>query len=556
MGIMIQPTKNRFGVYLVRKAVPKHLQGILNKREIKFTLDTKDVKEARERAPAKIIQIDMMLRLAEKQLAAEESLTDADIELIAGVWTSKMMQNDELICERYLVEVQHGNKVGLDHSPENELIHDWLEDRERKPGYKSQIWQEERDVSICNLMAAELDEALEYTPVVLTPAWRNRLAWRLAERRNDLTNAYLLNIRPRHHVRSKGLNALPEAAEPRNTFIQLFEAYKEFKCPSDAATIDKKALAHVKEYAAAANRFVEINGNLAIDDITDDHIVKFRDTMAKYPKNLTKKEKALSLAQKLSLQNKDHLTPDRVRNMVNHLSSFFEHAIYVNWLKHNVVRDVRKPSRTARDSSDKPFTQQELTSTFSSPVFTGRKEPYEAMDYWIPIILYYTGCRVEEIAQLHRRDIQQRDGVLCMKLQENETQSIKTGKTRYVPVPLHVTELGFTDFVSRRSAFLFSDQALTEKKYSTNFRKRFARYIRNNGVDRDEISPTHSFRHTFITNCRRAGIAMDIRDSITGHVDPKQNESDNYGDKPVETKLEAIESLPRLNLRRIKDWSR
>ena len=63
------------------------------------------------------------------------------------------------------------------------------------------------------------------------------------------------------------------------------------------------------------------------------------------------------------------------------------------------------------------------------------------MDYWIPIILYYTGCRVEEIAQLHKRDIQQRDGVLCMKLQENETQSIKTGKTRYVPVPLHAKNL-------------------------------------------------------------------------------------------------------------------
>jgi hypothetical protein len=30
----------------------------------------------------------MMLRLAEKQLEAEESLTDADIEMIAGVWAS------------------------------------------------------------------------------------------------------------------------------------------------------------------------------------------------------------------------------------------------------------------------------------------------------------------------------------------------------------------------------------------------------------------------------------------------------------------------------------
>ena len=555
MGIMIQPTKNRFGVYIIRKAVPKHLQDFLNKREIKLTLDTKDVKEARERAPAKIIQIDMTLRLAEKQLAAEHSLTDTDIELIAGVWASKMMQNDELIRERYLVEDVLNGKTGLFHSPENELIHDWLEDRERKPRYKLQTWQEERDVSICKLMDVELDEALEYTPVVLTPTWRNRLAWRLAERRNDLTNAYLLNIRPRHHARSKGLDALPEATESRNTFVQLFEAYKEFKCPSDAATIDKKALAHVKEYAAAADRFVEINGNLAINDITVDHIVKFRDTMAKYPKNLTKKEKALSLAQKQALQNKDQLTPDRVRNMLNHLSSFFEHAVYVNWLKHNVVRDVRKPSRTARDSSDKPFTRQELARVFSGQVFTGQEEPYEAMDYWIPIILYYTGCRVEEISQLHKRDIQQRDGVLCMKLQENETQSIKTGKTRYVPVPLHVIELGFTDFINSRSAFLFSDKALAEKKYSTNFRKRFGRYIRNNGIERDEISPTHSFRHTFVTNCRRNGVAMDIRDSITGHIDSSRNESENYGDKPVETKLEAIETIPRLDLRRIKDWS-
>ncbi|ANR80079.1 hypothetical protein BBB57_18565 [Kosakonia sacchari] len=123
MSIMIQPTKNRFGVYLVRKAVPKHLQNILNKREIKFTLDTKDVNEAKLRAPAKIIQIDLMLRQAEKQLEAEQALTDADIELIAGVWVSKTMQNDELIRERYIVEEQLDGKTGLVHSPENEIIH-------------------------------------------------------------------------------------------------------------------------------------------------------------------------------------------------------------------------------------------------------------------------------------------------------------------------------------------------------------------------------------------------------------------------------------------------
>lgn len=54
------------------------------------------------------------------------------------------------------------------HSLENDIIHDWLEDRERKPRYKSETWQAERDESISKLMALELDEALEYTPIVLT----------------------------------------------------------------------------------------------------------------------------------------------------------------------------------------------------------------------------------------------------------------------------------------------------------------------------------------------------------------------------------------------------
>lgn len=49
---------------------------------------------------------------------------------------------------------------------------------------------------------------------------------------------------------------------------------------------------------------------------------------------------------------------------------------------------------------------------------------------------------------------------------------------------------------------------------------------------------------------------MDIRDSITDHIDPNRSESENYGDKPVETKLEAIHTITRLNLRQIKDWSR
>lgn len=279
MGIMIQPTKNRFGVYLVRKAVPKYLQGILNKREIKFTLDTKDVREARERAPAKIIQIDMLLRLAEKQLEAEESLTDADIKMITDVWASRTMQNDELIRERYLVEDVLDGNTGLFHSPENDLIHDWLEDRERKPRFKSPTWQEERDVSICKLMAIELDEALEYTPLLLPPLWRNRLAWRLAERRSELTNIYLLNLRPKLYARSKELDSLPEEKPKNLTFADLFERYKEHVRHHEPLRAESRIIA----YTTSANRFIEFIGKKAVEDITSPDLADFRNLIEKLP---------------------------------------------------------------------------------------------------------------------------------------------------------------------------------------------------------------------------------------------------------------------------------
>lgn len=80
--------------------------------------------------------------------------------MIASVWASCIKRNDELIWERYLVEDVLGGKTEMFHSPENNIIHDWLEDRERKQRYKSETWQAERDESISKLMALGLDEAL------------------------------------------------------------------------------------------------------------------------------------------------------------------------------------------------------------------------------------------------------------------------------------------------------------------------------------------------------------------------------------------------------------
>lgn len=548
MGIMIQPTKNRFGVYLVRKAVPKRLQGILNKREIKFTLDTKDVREARERAPAKIIQIDMMLRLAEKQLEAEESLTDADIEMIAGVWASRTMQNDELIRDRYLVEDVLDGKTGMFHSPENDIIHDWLEDRERKPRYKSETWQAERDESICKLMVVELDEALEYTPLVLTPAWRIRLAWRLAERRSDITNAYLLNLRPQRYARSKGLDVLPAERPETLTFADLFERYKDHVMRHEPLRAESRIIA----YTTSANRFIEFIGQKAVEDITVTDLADFRNLLEKLPSRPSKAVRLLPLHKQVDAEG-EKISPVRVENILKELSSVFRVAIEDGKLTENPLGKLKKRKVVAGPTVVRSFSRDEISRIFSLPVFHGEETPYGAMAYWIPIILYYCGARVEEIAQLRKGDIVEVDGTPCFRLTMGEGQSIKMGNTRQFPIHSHLIELGFLDFVQSSTNQLFADKSEVNRKYSYNYGRWWGNYIREHGLTRQGIKPTHSFRHTLVTLCRDLNIREEIQDSILGH---NENSSDRakashgYGETSVQAQRSVIEQIPRLNLQR------
>lgn len=553
MGIMIQPTKNRFGVYHVRKAVPKHLIVILGKREIKFTLDTKDVKEARERAPGKIIQIDLMLRLAEKQLAAEQTLTDADIELIAGVWASKTMQQDELIRERYIAEDELDGKTGLFHSSENDIIHTYLEDRERKPRFKSQTWQEERDVAICKLLAVELDEALEYTPVTLTPLWRNRLAWRLAERRSELTNTYLLSLQSRSYARKKGLDSLPVEKTKSLTFADLWKRYKEHVRHHEPLRAEKR----IDAYMTSANRFIEFVGQKAIEDISVADLANFRNLLEKLPSRPSKAVRLLPLQKQVEAEG-EKISQVRVENILKELSSVFRVAVEDGRLIENPLSKLKKRKTVSMPTVVRSFSHDEIRQIFFLPVFQGEETKHGVMAYWIPIILYYTGARVEEIAQLRKGDIVEVDGTPCFRLSMGEGQSIKTGNTRQFPIHSHLLELGFLDFVQSKTYQLFTEKSEVNGSYSYNYGRWWGNYIREHGLTREGIKPTHSFRHTLVTLCRDLGIREEIQDSILGHNDnspTREKASHGYGEKTVEAQRNVIEQIPRLDLvRREKDF--
>ncbi|WP_337265202.1 DUF6538 domain-containing protein [Serratia sp. MMO-151] len=104
MGIMIKPTKDRNGTYNIRKAVPQELRPAIGKGEIKRSLETKDLEQAKLKAPAALAEINAIIQNAR----AERTVTQDDTEVIASVWMTRILQQPELIKARYVQKYDEG----------------------------------------------------------------------------------------------------------------------------------------------------------------------------------------------------------------------------------------------------------------------------------------------------------------------------------------------------------------------------------------------------------------------------------------------------------------
>lgn len=534
-------------------AVPAELKSTLGKGEIKRSLKTKELAEAKLRAPAVTALMQAEIEYARKILNAELSVTDDDIERIASVWLTFILSKPELVKERYLSDYPYG----LDLTLESRTIVEYLRQENNVSasydapdisvmlGYSypyPSINSEQRDIEILQLVKNELAEALELFPAQLTPRWRIKLAWRLADYRDQAARMQAEGIVPEYKA-----TEIQEETKASISFSELFDEYQEQIRRDEPNRAENR----IKEYTPAANRFSEFIGLKLIDEISKEDILKFRSLMEKQPLRPTKATKKLTLQQQAELTG-DKLSPQRVRNLLMALSAIFRVAVENGLLQANPISEIPKKKRQ-RSNNHYAFSENEVTTIFNLPLFAGEESPHGAMAYWVPIILYYTGARVEEICQLYKQNIINDNGIPCIQVEMGENQSVKTGNSRTIPLHDHLIELGFMDYVNSRENYLFSGQRNSAGKYSYNFIRWFGQYIRKHGVDNPDIKPTHSFRHTFITYCRDRGEREDIQNSVTGHAQGTVGRG--YGTYTTPMKKELIDRTPKLNLSPLNIWN-
>lgn len=223
-------------------------------------------------------------------------------------------------------------------------------------------------------------------------------------------------------------------------------------------------------------------------------------------------------------------------------SGLFQYAIDAEYaITKNHARGMK--SGLQKDSVQKSaYSSDELKLIFEGQEYA-KRTANDPAKFWIPLLLLYSGARLNEMCQLLCEDIVIDDGVYCIRISDDATarQRVKNDASkRLVPVHSKIIDLGFLEFVeSRRKAgggklFVSLDDGKSAKhqKYLGNWWNRFLVVV---GVKRRGLD-AHSFRHTAVKVWKNAGVDVTYAAAICGHSYDEGFKSaatyDLYGGKP------------------------
>lgn len=555
MTYLIRPTGSKN--YHFRRGVPDALRAAVGSlkgkpgpiTEIKESLRTPDLAEAKRRAHRKALEIDALFKQAAgmSQVEVRAELSDLEISKLADLWKHDVLEEDEevrrdgdgsdavyaavkaqLVAEGAEATHHHPDEIALPHGLSNRVF--------AKQGEALAIVTPAHREALARgrteLVEFEVEDLLERNGLRVSndsPSFR-KLAFAVLKAQVEVDGLIAQRQAgeaidtPPAPVISRTVPVA--AARSSDTLQAAYDDWKDKKQPPK-----KTAL----EFATAVRRFSELHGAVRIGSITRQMVIAFRDEVARLLAAPTHEQRAMPLAQQVEdatrYPDKPRLAPASVAKQVGAIKAVLQLACDDHRIPSNPAQGVKihKPNRTkiARRS----YNQDDLSAIAAFPIYRERDRPIGGKGeaaFWLPILCLYTGARQTEMGQLLVTDVREEGGVRFFDIRAREgdevDQEVKTlGSNRRVPVHPEIIRLGFLDYLEARKAaggaMLFPDLKAREStnQLLASWSQWWGRYAREHGVpDRDKSF--HSFRHTFKAACRRAAIDVEIHDALTGHA--------------------------------------
>jgi integrase len=461
-------------VYYFRRIIPTDLQDHYGKKEVSYSLRTKDLAEAKILRDTELVQTH-----------AQDAAIRAEREAKA------QPKREPVLLREYVLDPDTRDSL-----PSGDTI---LFDP-NSPGEHVEV-----------LLAGEPVALLAERPAILRtgdPLSENYRR-QIKEARKFKTGLQLARAVRRDQPASAQVVPLPSSAPAKSTggseehLAGLVQAWAKERKPQQDSIDTMERVVGV---------FYEHVGRIPYRSLTRAHIIQFKDKM---------------LQAGFTDANADkHLT---------NIGTLLNYAAANDKIAANPAKGIKVGARKNAKGARLPFDLTALQAIFSSPVYASGYRPEEtnwdtAAAYWFPLLSLFTGARLEEMAQLAPEDVYEetyfddderpRTAWVIRFTDDGEDQGVKTsGSVRRVPVHSVLIERGFIEFAQGRKGGkrIFAMTPDPRGREGANWGKWFGKYLRGACNVANPKMTFHSFRHTFKDTARARGIPKDVHDAITGH---------------------------------------
>jgi len=283
----------------------------------------------------------------------------------------------------------------------------------------------------------------------------------------------------------------------------------------------------VQDRRAQLNLLLDYWGQDKSVHISSDDANEFYQILIKLPKNyrVIPDLKGLTLKELAASKGHDLMSYQNVLKYLSTCSSFCDWCVKRHFTDENNFKSlIERPKgngkqvRDAFNQDQKEKILQELLKKDSALV----RKQYQK---WGPLLAYYTGARLNEIAQLRVCDIITEEEVLCFSFtDEGEEQKLKNEHSkRVVPVHSKLIEHGLLQLIQDAKT-QGKERLLHELTFhhKNGYGRNLGRWFNEVFLPKLDIKTGrlvfHSFRHTVSTNLQRAGVEDSLIKRLIGHA--------------------------------------
>ena len=339
------------------------------------------------------------------------------------------------------------------------------------------------------------------------------------------------------------LQAEPIKSKPANLASALSRIYLENE--SEARAWRDKTYLKIEH---ALKLVFEIMGDKSVEQYTRKDFEDFRKILQKLPSNIGKKkefeDKTLIEISEENATSKKHkvLTPSSVNTLIGQVHTFFEWCLTHGYIQNNFCRKLKVRDPRKKLTLKDPFNDINLLEA-KTHIFGNVQKLYDKKPerVWIPMIGFYQGMRLEEIAQLHLEDIYQNESDMWVfDLNENtnkNNQSVKKIKNnpsvRIVPIHPKLIEFGFLDYCETVKKAGHERVFYNLKDGRDGFGRGVGDWFNTQTkrhISKSEKKSFHSTRHTFIQRLKNLSVDTHKIIGLIGHGEDKMSYT-QYGEE-------------------------